>query len=386
MALESSDNVDVVPILMNGKDTPNLISTRVPTRCQENASFIIDLDALENRKDVYSDDNGVWRPTGCKSKMFNVERGAGGKVVNLIKVGKGRRSGFHDVTVCRRTNVCLSCPSFHKTLMTIKYGKDIQQWFPLVLLTYYFVGSPIKFEVRAHGNRKTENLAHVRTKQSTKERVKENLKKKGSKRALFQKVKQAGVCGAENPSSLPRNTRQAAHLRKKEEGWSSMHPTDPLAAILELQKSMFPGFIRDVTWNDLPTVLLFTDRQVDNLVKFCCLMKPGLVSELGVDLTFQLGPFYVLVTTFRNMMLEAKRSSRSPAFPGPLMICMTKEEGTCLSFAHCLLGEVPGLSKFLYATGTDDEIALRNALAASFQAAHPLLCYLHSERNVKEKA
>mgnify|MGYP006973386211 FL=1 len=68
------------------------------------------------------------------------------------------------------------------------------------------------------------------------------------------------------------------------------------------------------------------------------------------------------------------------------MICMTKEEGTYLSFAHRLLREVPGLSKFLYATGTGDETALRNALAASFQAAHPLLCYLHSERNVKEKA
>ena len=248
------------------------------------------------------------------------------------------------------------------------------------------MGSPIKFEVRAHGNRKTENLAHVRTKQSTKERAKENLKKQGSTRALFQTVKQAGgVCGAESPSSLPRNTRQAAHLKKKEER-SSMHPTDPLAAVLELQKSTFRGFIRDVTCNDLPTVMLFTDRQVDNLVKFCCLMKPGLVSELGVDLTFQLSPFYVLVTTFRNTMLEAKRSSRSPAFPGPLMICMTKEEGTYLSFAHRLLREVPGLSKFLYATGTDDETALRNALAASFQAAHPLLCYLHSERNVKEKA
>ena len=218
----------------------------------------------------------------------------------MIKVGKGRRSGFHDVTVCRRTYVCLSCPSFHKTLMTIKYGKDIQQWFPLVLLTYYFVGLPIKFEVRAHGNRKTENLAHVRTKQSTKERVKENLKKKGSKRALFQTVKQAGVCGAENPSSLPRNTRQAAHLRKKEEGWSSMHPTDPLAAILELQKSTFPGFIRDVTCNDLPTVMLFTGRQVDNLVKFCCLIKPGLVSELGVDLTFQLGHFTYLSQPFET--------------------------------------------------------------------------------------
>ena len=85
-------------------------------------------------------------------------------------------------------------------------------------------------------------------------------------------------------------------------------------------------------------------------------------------------------------MLEAKRSLNAPAFPGPLMICMTKDQSTYLSFVHRLLREVPGLSRYLHATGTDDETALRNALAAGFQGAHPLLCYIHSERNVKEKA
>lgn len=69
-----------------------------------------------------------------------------------------------------------------------------------------------------------------------------------------------------------------------------------------------------------------------------------------------------------------------------MMICMTKEECTYLSFVHRLLREVPGLSHYLHATGTDDETALRNSLAAGFQGAHPLLCYIHSQRNVKEKA
>ena len=105
----------------------------------------------------------------------------------------------------------------------------------------------MKFEVRAHGNRKTKNLAHMRTQQSTKDRVKENLTKQGSKRVLLQTVKQAeGVCEAESPSSLPRNVRQAAHIKKKGER-SSMQPANSLAAVLELQKSMFPGFICDVT-------------------------------------------------------------------------------------------------------------------------------------------
>lgn len=152
--LDSLDNVYVVPILMNGRDTPNLISSRVPSRCQENTSFIVDLDALDNRKDVYCDDNGVWNSTGCKSKNFIVERDASSKVVNITKVANYEDSGFADVRVCRRTYVCESCKSYHRTLVTVEYGKDIQQWFPLVLLNYYYDGTPIKFEVRAHGNRK----------------------------------------------------------------------------------------------------------------------------------------------------------------------------------------------------------------------------------------
>ncbi|KAJ7380601.1 hypothetical protein OS493_009068 [Desmophyllum pertusum] len=67
------------------------------------------------------------------------------------------------------------------------------------------------------------------------------------------------------------------------------------------------------------------------------------------------------------------------------MVCMTKEESTYLSFVHCLNREIPGLSEHLHATGTDDEHALRNALAAGFWHAAPLLCYIHSERNVKAK-
>ena len=83
MDLDSMDNVYVVAILMNGRDTPNLISTRAPSRCQENASVVVDLDALDNRKDVYCDDNGVWNSTGCKTNSFIAERDASSKVVNI---------------------------------------------------------------------------------------------------------------------------------------------------------------------------------------------------------------------------------------------------------------------------------------------------------------
>lgn len=58
---------------------------------------------------------------------------------------------------------------------------------------------------------------------------------------------------------------------------------DPLVAGLELQKSTLPGFIREVVCNDLPTVMLYTDRYMDNIVKLFCHSKAGLVSELTIE-------------------------------------------------------------------------------------------------------
>ena len=137
--------------------------------------------------------------------------------------------------------------------------------------------------------------------------------------------------------------------------------------------------------NDLPTVMLYTDRQLNNIVKFCCHEKANLLSELAVDITFQLGLFYLLVTSFKNTVLRVKVTGNHPSFLGPVMICMTKEESTYLSFIHNIYCAIPGLSELLRAIGTDDERAITNALAAGFRNATPLLCYIHSRRNIKAK-
>ena len=146
------------------------------------------------------------------------------------------------------------------------------------------------------------------------------------------------------------NYRQAKHIKENlglTLGSSEKSANDPLMAVLELKKSTLPGFIREVVCNDLPTITLYTDRQIDNVVEFCCHSKAGLVSELAFDITFQLGPFYVLVTTYKNTLLKVKNGTNSPSCLGPIMVCMTKEESMYLSFIHCLLRAVPGLSQYL---------------------------------------
>ena len=272
-------------------------------------------------------------------------------------------------------------------MVAIEYGKQIKQWYPIVFLQYSYDGDETSFEIATHGNRKHgASKPYVRTKMSTNRKASENLKSNaGPKRALSRTVKDVGgVSGAENLGTLPRNERQLKYLKKAADGGESQSTQDPLATVIELQKAVLPGFIRDVVCNDLPTVILFTDQQIDNLVKFCCL-KDGFVSELGVDLTFQLGPFYLLVTTYKNTLLEVKETKNPPSFLGPMMICLTKDHQTYTSFVQRLVREVPGFAKCLHVYGTDSEEALINSLAAGFQGSSHLLCYIHCKKNVQQK-
>ena len=241
---------------------------------------------------------------GSRCKFYTVEKDENGQVVSLNKCKEDEA----DITVRRRPYICKSCPEYHKTIISIEYGKDIYAWY-LVLVNYYFEGEKKEFTVKLHGNRKNTAQPYVRTTESTKEKLVENVSnvKHNTKRALFQTVKEVGgVTGNANTSSLPRNYRQAKHIKEKlglTPGSSGQSTNDPLLSVLELQKIYLPGFIREVVFNYLPTIMLYTNKQMDNIIKFCCHTKAGLVSELGLDVTFQLRPFYVFVTTYKNTLL-----------------------------------------------------------------------------------
>ena len=87
MDIDSLNNTEVAPLLMNVRDdSPDLVSTAVPMGMKQNASFIVDLDALPNRKDLFSDDNGSWKMTGVRLKFFTGNK-EGRKVVGIEKVG-----------------------------------------------------------------------------------------------------------------------------------------------------------------------------------------------------------------------------------------------------------------------------------------------------------
>lgn len=109
---------------------------------------------------------------------------------------------------------------------------------------------------------------------------------------------------------------------------------------------------------------------------------------LYVDVTFKLGPFFVLVTTYRNTTLFTKRSNppTCPVMLGPVMLCMLKDKSTYLTLFQKLSAQVPGLQVSLKGYCTDSEEALRQALAQVFPSSVSLLCKVHAQRNIEDKS
>ena len=65
------------------KDNPELVSKTVPCGIQQNADLLINLDALEERGDIYSDDNGVWIQQAYKTKYLITRQAANQHVTGL---------------------------------------------------------------------------------------------------------------------------------------------------------------------------------------------------------------------------------------------------------------------------------------------------------------
>jgi hypothetical protein len=117
-------------------------------------------------------------------------------------------------------------------------------------------------------------------------------------------------------------------------------------------------FIRAYSLDDeSPKVVLYTDDQVDDIANFCCNEIPGHKSLLYVDVTFQLGPFYVLMTSYKNTTLISKTTGTCPIMVGPILLCMLKDKATYLTLFQKITAQVPGLKIFLQGYSTDGEEA-----------------------------
>ena len=252
----------------------------------------------------------------------------------------------------------------------------------LCLLTYY-IPPGFKPYVVPHGNSKTCKPFHP-TWPSTMELIKKEGCASGPKEVVaVVSGKVGGVLGASAPGQLPRGEAQVSnakrHLRFRDESGCS----DELYVLMQKAKTEDP-FVRDIKATPDPAIVVCTDRQLDDIVRFCATPNGLSASILTVDPTFNLGDFECTPITYRHLLLSTRRYGTAPIFLGPILIHYRKNFQSFLFFSSSLVGlrrPLEGIRVF----GTDGEKALVDAFAHEFRFAIHLHCFIHMRSNIKRE-
>ena len=126
-----------------------------------------------------------------------------------------------------------------------------------------------------------------------------------------------------------------------------------------------------------PNVICFTEEQLLEM-KECAING----SVIGVDRTFNLGACYVTSMVYTNPNMLKKGKGTSPVMLGPVFLHWDGAYATYCEFfskVRSSLGFDLRVEKLTF--GTDEELALVNAIKTAFPGANHILCARHLQEN-----
>ena len=364
------DNVSALKILL-APDCKTSALSCLPAGVVTDKILIVDMLQI---KDDWQDDHRWTATSGAREKKYKVSYDEERSVIvyptnQSDDVYRVKRHRFvHD-----------SARDFHRVVITV--CKPDGSTHPYALVQYRFDGEPHDVKNKPHGNSKN-GTPFVPTKKSTLEKLTAALKQHSSiKRAVHTIEDDAGGLMASSQSSLPRNERQGKYISSKINKKSG----DPIGEVIAMQYDEKEKFIQGVAVEDnCPIITLFTKDQLTDISKFCT-NEDGQNSPFCADMTYDIGNYYVVVTTYRHLQLLSRESNTEPILIGPIMICTKKNRETYQHLFQKITNVCPELRNTMKAYGSDGESALIKALELEFPFALGFLCRTHIARNIEHK-
>ena len=365
---------EIVGIILEETFSQDLVATMTPLRVMQNASFLIDWTKIGHWKDPLSDMLGHWNHTKTKRFFFDA------KNPKSIKIIDQNNYGDEGTFVARRyINTHRENRDFHRVFLTLEDSKA--NIVPLMYIQYYFDREehPISV-ILPHGNDKTKNPAPF---QSTKASVRQKIKtapKSEARRQIFSRIfdEAGGFDNIKGFGDHPRNRNQISNLRRDND-------RDETTEILDLSKEQWrnppTAFVHHISSGTEKTVFLANLRQLKDVERFCT--QPQSFSVLGVDPTFNIGNFYVTVTTYRYLMLYTNKGVH-PVMIGPILIHHKKGFDSYFQLPSGMVRydkELVNIKCF----GTDGEVNVSEALQSVFTGGYHLLCDIHMRDNIEKK-
>ena len=96
-------------------------------------------------------------------------------------------------------------------------------------------------------------------------------------------------------------------------------------------------FVRDVAVFPQPAILVATDRQLHDLVRFCT--ADDVFSVVSIDPTSEHGEYFVTPISHKHLMLKSNRTGKQPVRVGPVLLHMSKNLHPYYQFACVLCRE-----------------------------------------------
>ncbi|GMT13473.1 hypothetical protein PFISCL1PPCAC_4770, partial [Pristionchus fissidentatus] len=139
---------DVCHIIMGATNIDSMkVCDRVPQGFRECGTFVIDVESLGSELELRRDDNGQWGKPAGNSRYFKMD---GNTATRLDKSGRLERGQAYDLQVlCKRYEHPLTSNRFVRKIYTgrVPFDKDYHQASTLAVITYFWKGDPIPFDV-----------------------------------------------------------------------------------------------------------------------------------------------------------------------------------------------------------------------------------------------
>jgi hypothetical protein len=237
-----------------------------------------------------------------------------------------------------------------------------------------------------HGNSKRKAQAYKRTAGKFMQKIKENVKNQPPRHAYQDLILQA-----KDSTGRPRNSKQVRNQKYFDNRHREENRRQPLANVADhmvaIQNMAREGdsLVRKViiSSGNVPTIILYTDEQISDIRRFCCSGPNAASTVFGVDKTYNLGEMFVTVSCFKHLAVTRINTGGNPLFFGPIMIHARSTFSTyCDYFSEIriALGRCIGQPII----GSDDETAIKNAIASCFPEARSLSCIRHLKQNVSD--
>ena len=346
------------------------IAKRNPTLCDQNAIFLVNLSNLGHWKDILTDGHCQWSHSKTKNFRYYVDKESVFKVSeDDIDIPTEDTIEVKRMIYRHKENL-----DFHKVVILIDKCST-------ACLQYYFEGQEHKVRpTLPHGNCKPRKnpKPFVRTKQSVLETIR-NTPLPPKKMISHILQQRGGIENLNGPFDIPKNRQQVSNIKHHEKSTS-----DPIIEILDLaqmEKGTPAEFIRDV--NLIPEVSVFvaSKQQLRDIERFCT--KVSCFCILGIDPTYNIGEFYVTVTTYRHLMFKTMEGV-NPVLLGPCLIHSSKEFSSYYKLPESLIKANPNCKKILV-FGTDSEKNVYQVFKDLIPNSYHLLCDIHGKKNISKK-